>query len=410
MKLTFNETFVPKYNGKLFKVKPAQVSYTIELDVDPITPEGKDIQRLVESHWKKEMVTFKKDKEKLYSEAIAITEKNLLKTFKKQAEKIPDPKKLQYWLEEECKGANIMIKNAIKTFEATVKSRAEKMYENAATAVDKKYKSDLRKRKFKAALKIGAHVTLILVVGALAIAATATGVAITVATGGVGVVSFGLIAPAVLGMLGTSYNSSKKIYSTIQKEWPNLDKATEKLEKSTKDLLDAVAYTKRKKLKQDTTGRKLNIKERYKLLMADVKGKVKTVEESLQACNSYCGSLRQNIEKMAKDVNKMQEQIDKMMDAAKKDPSLKKKVDVASQKQADLLYKIDKARENLGKLDPLVRKGMKLVRSTDLEDENKLKTFLRDIQSFAKDDSVKALVSAGKETITVVGSFISSVT
>lgn len=55
-----------------------------------MTPEGKGIQRVVKALWKTEMAAFKKDKEKLCSEVIAITEKNICKSFAKRWEKEKD--------------------------------------------------------------------------------------------------------------------------------------------------------------------------------------------------------------------------------------------------------------------------------------------------------------------------------
>lgn len=410
MRLTFDETFAPKYNGKMFAVKPGKVAYSIEIDADPMTPEGKDIQRVVKALWKTEMAAFKKDKEKLYSEVIAITEKNICKSFANRWEKEKDEKKLERWLEEEVKGANVMIKNAIRTFESMVKSRAKKMYEKAAAAVDKKYKTNLRGRKFMAGLKILGHVTLILAVGALAVAATAAGVALTVATGGVGALSFVVIAPAVLSILGVTVKSGKSIYSTVQNEWPKLEKATERLEKAAEDLVKAVAYTKRKKLKKDTIG-KLNAKEKFKLLFTDVKGNVKSVESALLACGNYCGLLRQNIEKAVKEINNMTAPIDKLIAAASKDePKARKKLAALEKKRAKLLWKMDRARLHLGTLDPIVREGMKLVKSTDIEDEKKLNTFIGKINRFRKNSSVQTFVEEFKAVLTESGSLISEFT
>jgi cell division protein FtsB len=408
MRLTFDEIFAPTYKGKLFQVKPGHVAYSIEFDADPITPEGKDIQRLVKAHWKEEMAAFKKEKEKLYSEAINATEKNINKTFAKKWEKEKDEKKLEHWLEEEVKGANVMIRNAIQTFESTVKSRAKKIFDTAAAKVDKKYKSNLRGRKFKAGLKIIAHVSLILAAGAVAIAATAAGVALTVGTGGIGALSFAVIAPAVLTVLTAAFNSAKGIHTAVKKEWPNLDKATEKLETTIKDLKAAVVYTKKKKLKKDTIG-KLTPKDKFKLLFTDVKGKVKTAESTLLTCGNYCGRLRQNIEKMAKDVTSMQTQIDKLIAASKKEPKVQKKLTALSKKQARLLYEIEKARLHLEKLDPIVREGLKLVNSTDIEDEKKLSAFLNKINRIRNDGSVKLFMTEAKNVLTETGSVIAKV-
>ncbi len=163
-KLKFNETFDPKYKGKWFDVKPAKISGEIEVDVDPNTPEGKDILKLLFKLYKKEMAAFRKDKEKLYADVIATTEKNIEKSLEKKKKALKDQKKVERWLQEEVKGANVMIKNANKTLEATWKTRAQEIYKRAAAAVDKKYNTNFIEKKIDAALDFVVDLTFALII------------------------------------------------------------------------------------------------------------------------------------------------------------------------------------------------------------------------------------------------------
>ncbi len=407
MQLTFNDTFKPKYTGKIFSITPANLSYVIDIPVEPITDEGKAIKKLTESLWNKEMTKFRAAKEKEYAEIIAITEKNIYKTLAKKAQTEKDPKKLDAWLKEEVKGANVMIANAVKTLESLVSQKATEVYEKAAEAVDKKYKSHLRQKKIKAGLKIAGHVVLILVAGALAIAASVAGVVITAATMGVGAEVFIAVVPVVLGAVVTIAKSAKAIHGTVQKEWPTCEKALTQLTKATESLIKSVEYQQKKREKKDLTG-KLGPKERVKLLLNDVKGDVKTVEKSLENCRAYSVTMSQKIELLAQEITKFQEPIDDLLDASKKDPGSKEGKKAAAEanklvkQQVKALLKITKARTYLGQLAPALAEGEKLVASTDVENVSKLKGFLGKIQKLANNQSVQDAISEGGDVLSGV--------
>lgn len=411
MQLQFKDTFKPKYAGKIFTVTPANLTYEIEIPVDPITDEGKAIKKLTETLWAKEMQKFRATKEKEYAAAIAETERNIYKSLAKRAKTEQDPKKLEAWLNEEVKGANVMIAGAIKTLESLVSSKAEEVYKKAAEAVDKKYNAHLRQKKIKAGLRIAGHVALILVAGALAIAAGAAGVAITALTAGAGSVSFVAVAPVVLGALVTVVKSGKAIHSTVQKEWPTCEKALDQLGKSTEALIKSVEYQNKKRAKQDLTG-KLGPKERIKLFLNDIKGDVKAVESSLNNCRAYSVTLSQKIELLANRITEFQKPIDDLHDAAKKDPDSKQAKQAAAEaqklvtQQVKALQKLGKARDFVKQLNPAIVEGEKLVASTDVEDVAKLKGFLGKVQKLANNQSLNEAIT---ETTAVINGVITLV-
>src|SRR3546814_17471404 len=76
MEMTFEDTFQPAYKGKLFVVNPAKIRYSFNIDVDPMTPEGKGMDEKV-----KKLLTARKKarrsaKEKAYGPAINDTDSN----------------------------------------------------------------------------------------------------------------------------------------------------------------------------------------------------------------------------------------------------------------------------------------------------------------------------------------------
>src|SRR3546814_3260710 len=98
------------------------------------------------------------DLEKEYGAAISDTDRNLYKS----AAKLKSMPEAEKWLAEQAKGANVMIQNAIKTFESIFAKEAESIYAEAAKEIDKKYKSSIGKMKRKAVMKIVGHVVIIL--------------------------------------------------------------------------------------------------------------------------------------------------------------------------------------------------------------------------------------------------------
>ncbi len=407
MQLEFKDEFAPKYKGKLFKVTPAKLAYKIDVPVEPMTREGKALQKLVEKLWRKEMDHFRTQKEKEYTEAIKATERNIYKTLAKRAKHEKDVKKLEHWLDEEAKGANVMIKNAIKTLESLVGKKAREVYEKAAKAIDKEYKTKLTKMKVKAGLKIFTHVTLILVAGALGIAASVAGIVLTATTGGLGAASFLAIVPGVVAIGARILKSSAAIYKTVDRDWPKCSRCIQQLEKATKVLLKSVTYKRQAREDKDLAG-KISLKQRFNLWKMDLKGDVESVKTALDACKAHSVGLSKQIELLAQQVTKLQEPIDKLLAAPndKAKSKFKSKAQKLVTKQVQAIKKITKARRYLDLLVPTMLEGRKLVESTDLMEPGKVKKFLLKIQAFVKNDAVKVAVAEGQAVITDGAAFV----
>lgn len=148
--LSFDYMFDPHCKSKLFEVKPVKVKYSVDVDVDLKREDGKKLAQTMLLMWKKDVVNFHKEREKVYNEAIAATEKNIKRTAAKK--KDLKPKEVEKWLEAEAKTANTMIKKANQAFVQSAQARSQKVFDKVAEAVDKKYKSTFRHQKFNAAV------------------------------------------------------------------------------------------------------------------------------------------------------------------------------------------------------------------------------------------------------------------
>src|SRR3546814_10565829 len=69
MEMTFEDTFQPAYKGKLFVVNPAKRRESFNIDVDPMTPEGKGMVEKVKKLWTARMKALRSAKEKEYGAA-----------------------------------------------------------------------------------------------------------------------------------------------------------------------------------------------------------------------------------------------------------------------------------------------------------------------------------------------------
>src|SRR3546814_4619638 len=90
-----------------------------------MTPEGKGMVEKVKKLWTARMKALRSAKEKEYGAAINDTDRNLYKS----AAKLKSMPEAEKWLAEQAKGANVMIQNAIKTFESIFAKEAESIYE-----------------------------------------------------------------------------------------------------------------------------------------------------------------------------------------------------------------------------------------------------------------------------------------
>jgi hypothetical protein len=253
MDVAFENTFdISSYGGKLFKADPIQLGTTWEIPgVKAATPEGKEIEKMVKAMWTKEMDAFKKAKEKEYKEILAHTERALYATAQKKAPELMkggDQKAaeaaLLKWLDEEAKGANVMIGNALAAFKGVAEKKMNELWGKIAEAVDKTFKTTLRNAKIVATLKITGLAIVIVVAAALTIAASVLG-ALTTPTG------IGLAAGVglALGGIATIVAASAKIYGIYSSNWPNHKTAAANLKKTVEALKEAVEYEEKKLLK-----------------------------------------------------------------------------------------------------------------------------------------------------------------
>jgi hypothetical protein len=79
------------------------------------------------------------------------------------------------WLDEEAKGVNVMIRNALTTFKGVAEKKMNEPWDKIAQAIDRKFKTTLRNAKNVAALKITGLAIVIVVAAALTIAASVLG-------------------------------------------------------------------------------------------------------------------------------------------------------------------------------------------------------------------------------------------
>lgn len=399
MELVFKDTFdISNYGGKskLFKVKPAQVAYKLEAPVDPMTPEGQEIQTMMQTAWTKQMAKWKAEREKEYKAALKYTEESLLKKAAAQKGKIKDVEK---WLNEEVKGAQVMIANAMKTLESQVKTVAEDLWTKATARVDKKFKSEIKSMKIKAAFRIVTQVGIIVAATAVAIVAAAAGVVVTAATEGVGAVSAVAIIPVVAASLVAIGKAGHNIYKAYDAAWPNHKKAADTLAKELAALQKAVEYSKRKRLKKDTTG-KLGPKETIKLLLTDVKGKKSAVEKSLKTAATWSGNLRQECERLAVEITKMQEPIDDLFEKANGgDAKSKKAAEDLVKKQAQLLAKLNSCRSYIGIYDKMLEDAEKVIHEK-LDDDSRLGSLIATVNKLRNDPIVKEVSTHAKPVFT----------
>lgn len=124
MELSFDTTFdISKYGGKLFEAKPLAIGTEWKIPgVEAATSEGQEVRKLVAAVWAKEMEAFKKAREKECKDILALTERAIYTSARRQGAELmgADPKaaqsKLMKWLDSEAQTANALIRNALATF------------------------------------------------------------------------------------------------------------------------------------------------------------------------------------------------------------------------------------------------------------------------------------------------------
>ncbi len=405
MDLAFDNTFdISGYGGKLFKADPIQLGTTWSIpSVKAATPEGKEVEKMVKAMWAKEMGDFKKAKEKEYKTILTETERALYATAQKKAPELVkgkdrDAAKLAMvkWLEEEAKGANVMIRNALTTFQGVAEKKMNELWLKIADTIDKKFKTTLRNAKIVAALKITGLVIVIIVAAALTIAGTILG---------------GLAAPTGIGLaagigiavggIATIAAASAKIYGAYTANWPNHKTAAASLKKSVEALKEAVDYEEKKLLKT-SQGATLGPKEKAKLFFGNTKGKRDDVAASIKSIAVWTATMLQDVEKggqaelaIEAKLQGLEKQLAAEQDK-KKAAELKKLCDASVKK----IFESRVARENtrlyLRRYAALTNEGAALLASEDKLTSAALGSFLMKINDLANSKEVETLISVGK--------------
>lgn len=325
MDIKYEVEFNPGYKGKLFDVKPITITCIVQPEVDPKSDAGKYIQDLVIADWKKQLDALKKEKEKLYLDAINATEKAIYANFSKEITQ-KDPKTNQYkynttasvnaWLDAKAKDPNFVmsLNNAMATMKDLMEKKAQEIYDKSAEAVDKKFKTTISRAKKKAAAKVAAYVGVVLVSGALTVLAAGAGFALTVVTFGAGAVAFVAVLPLAATTITAAATSIKSIYDIVSKDMPNMKKERENLIKAIVEFRAAIQYDHDKQVKKET--KKLGKYEKLKLKLNDISGKRKTVLKHVGLLNAFLNRMRQKMEEAAVQVDLAYKKIHEIKEGA----------------------------------------------------------------------------------------------
>ncbi len=405
MDLTFDDSFdISDYGGKLFRADPIRIGASWEIPgVKAATPEGKEVEKMVRSLWAKEMDAFKKAREKEYKDILAYTEQALRATAKKKGEELMkggDRKAaeaaLLKWLDEEAKGANVMIRNALTTFKGVAEKRMTELWAKIADAVDRKFKTTLRNARIVAALKITGLAIVIVAAAALTIAAGVLG-ALAAPTG------VGLAAGVglALGGIATIAAASARIQGVYTTHWPNHKTAAANLKKAAETLKEAIEYEEKKLLKT-SQGASLGPKEKAKLFFGNTQGKRATLAESIKAISVWTATMLQDVEKGGQAelaIEKQLQQLEKRLasEQDKKKAAELQKLCAASVKK---IFDSRVARENtrlyLRRYAALTNEGAALLASEEKLSSAALGTFLTRIQELANSQEMDTLIAVGK--------------
>ncbi|HWK84994.1 MAG TPA: hypothetical protein VNS61_14785 [Caldimonas sp.] len=405
MDLTFDDTFdISDYGGKLFKAEPIRLGTSWDIPgVKAATPEGKEVEKMVKALWAKVMDAFKKAREKEYKDILAFTEQALRTTAKKKGEELMkggDRKAaeaaLLKWLDEEAKGANVMIRNALTTFKGVAEKKMNELWAKIADAVDRKFKTTLRNAKIVAALKIAGLAIVIVAAAALTIAAGVLG-ALTAPTG------VGLAAGVglALGGIATIAAAAAKIQGVYTTHWPNHKTAAANLKKAAETLKEAIEYEEKKLLKT-SQGASLGPKEKARLFFGNTQGKRAALAESIKAISVWTATMLQDVEKGGQAelaIEKQLQQLEKRLasEQDKKKAAELQKLCAASVKK---IFDSRVARENtrlyLRRYAALTNEGAALLASEEKLSSAALGAFLARIQELANSQEMDTLIAVGK--------------
>ncbi|RYG38766.1 MAG: hypothetical protein EON93_01370 [Burkholderiales bacterium] len=417
MDLTFQDTFnISAYGGKLFKADPVKLDYTLNIpDLTATTPEGKEVQKIVNAAWTVKMAAWKKDKEKEYKEILKLTEKALLESSKKKApellkqakgDKTAGAKLLAQWLGEEAKGANVMIKNALSTFEGVCQKFMLELWAKVAAGIDKKFKTAITKAKVKAVLKIVGLSILIVAAAALTIAGAV--LAAVAAPTGIGTIAgLGLAAGGIV----TISKAIAEIYGVYDKTYPDHKKAAKNLRDKVQILSDAFAYEE-KKADKASRGEKLGPKEKIKLMLGNTKGKQKDVLDALKQLSMWTGKMVIDIEKGGQAESKLAAKLDELDAALKKASDPKQVAVIKKQQEAGVteITKLFRARENargyLSRYNAICEEAAKVMADGEKLTSTKLGALAGKVEALMSSKEMETFITIGKGSVEFMKGFM----
>ena len=404
MDIAFDNTFdISSYGGKLFKASKVSLGSNWQIpDVKPATPEGKEIEKMVRSVWVKEIETFVKAKEKEYKEILKATELALYKTAQKKGAELmkagdrPAAQAALFkWLDEEAKGANVMIAGAIMTFEGIAQKKMNELWVKIAAVVDKKFKTTISKAKLIAAVKITGLVILIVAAAAVTIAAAVLG-----AASGVGVLAGIAVA---LGGIATIASAASKINDAYANNWPNHKTAAATLKKKVEAMQEAVAYEEKKLLKT-SQGATLGPKEKAKLFFANTKAKRAELSEAISSIAVWTASMLQDVEKGGKAELMLEQKLEEI-EAKLKTETDKKKAAVFTKACTGCIKTISDSRIArtstrlyLERYIALTNEGTALLATEDKLTAAALGGFLGKIVTLGQSKQMETLIAVGKSS------------
>lgn len=417
MKLTIDDSFdISKYGGKLFQADPIKLGYEIDIpEVETATPEGKEAQKLVKGAWEVKMAAWKKEKEKEYKNVLALTEKALLETAKKKGpeflkaakgDKALASNKLMQWLSEEAKGANVMIKNALTTFEGVCKKFMVELWEKVAATIDKKFKTAIRNAKVKAVLKIIGLSIVVVAAAALTIAGAVL-TALAAPTGIGAIAGLGLAAGGIVTVVG----AIKQIYDIADKSYPDHKKAAKTVRDKIIALSDALDYE-QKKIDKENRGEKLGPKEKIKRLLGNTKGKQKDVETALETLSMWTGKMLLSIEKGGQAEYKLADKLQELDDALKTatDPkevaAIKKQQEDGVKKVTELFRARENARGYLGRYTAICEEATKVMQDSEKLTSSRLGVLSSKIETLMSSKEYETFMTLGKGTVEFMKGFM----
>ncbi|MGH7296523.1 MAG: hypothetical protein ACRELB_16415, partial [Polyangiaceae bacterium] len=422
MDIKFNQTFdIASYGGKykLFEAKPTSLSYVFSDIPDAGSESGKAMQAKLKLYWEIHMKEFKTKKEHEYKEILAHTEEKVMKTAaskKKEWETLVQEKKktadevlheLKTWLDEEVKGADKMIQNALDTFaDVVAKNAMMETWKKVVADLAKKYGDEVTKVKVKAAAKIAAHSAIAVGTVAVSTIVTGLGIALTVVTHGAGAA---VLVPVALGAAASTLASVAKagttIISTGSKLWPNVKKSQDKIAASTNALLAAVQLSNQKALAAEG-GKGLTALQKLTWTFQNTAGKRKDLSTAVEEMKMWNKSAVAQLEKdrafavglrkQAADVKKHAEHLPK-----DKQSEVMKEADSLDKAAESWMSGIGNTETNqINPTDQVLTNAESALGKSDGIEEGALTKIFNDVKALANRDDFKIVTQAAMLTLT----------